>query len=214
MYKFIRPLIFNASSDPETMHRVVMKLLSLAGRWPFCVLERAVFDFQDRHLSQKVFGLEFKNPVGLAGGFDKQAQAVAGLANLGFGFLEIGTVTAQGQMGNPRPRIFRLLKDEALINRMGFNNHGADELAKKLPEVSLSGNKVPLGINIGKTKMTELQDAAKDYLYSFSKLYSLGDYFVVNVSSPNTPGLRQLINRNYLAEILAALSDYRSRQPN
>lgn len=211
MYKLIRPLIFKASSDPETMHRAMMKLLQIAGGiTPLSWLERQMFDFQDERLKQKVFGMEFKNPVGLAGGFDKHAEGLQGLANLGFGFLEIGTVTRFAQPGNPRPRIFRLEQDQALINRMGFNNQGADFLAAKL----LKSKKlnVPLGINLGKSKITDLSQAAQDYLYSFSKLYDYGDYFVVNVSSPNTPGLRQLQDKGFLVDILSGLEDFRAKQ--
>lgn len=155
MYKLVRPLIFKASPDPENMHRVVMGLLRIVGQTaPLGWAERRVFEFHDNKLKQNLFGLNFKNPVGLAGGFDKHAQAITGLANLGFGFLEIGTVTRHAQPGNPRPRIFRLKEDEALINRMGFNNEGADALAKKL---SLSKKlNIPLGINLGKSKITEL----------------------------------------------------------
>jgi len=211
MYKLIRPLIFKASSDPESMHRVVMRLLRMGQSVPgFLWAERQMFGFADDKLRQNLFGLRFNNPVGLAGGFDKHAEAVPALVNLGFGFLEIGTVTKLAQPGNPRPRIFRLANDEALINRMGFNNEGADFLAG-----SLSATKkinIPLGINLGKSKVTELAQAAEDYLYSFSKLYDFGDYFVVNVSSPNTPGLRQLQDKSFLLDIVHGLMDYRAKQ--
>jgi dihydroorotate dehydrogenase len=213
MYKLIRPLIFKASSDPENAHRVVMRLLSMAGGIaPLSWVERRIFDFADARLAQTIFGLNFKNPVGLAGGFDKNAEAVQGLANLGFGFLEIGTITRHGQPGNPRPRIFRLEQDEALINRMGFNNEGADVLASRLSTAILRRMEVPLGINIGKSKITELAQAAEDYLYSFKKLYGYGDYFVINVSSPNTPGLRQLQDKSFLIDILSGLNNYRVQQ--
>ncbi len=212
MYKLFRPLIFKASSDPEDIHRVVMGLLHMVGSIsPLGWAERRVFDFADKRLAQNLFGLNFKNPVGLAGGFDKHGEAILGLANVGFGFLEIGTVTRFGQPGNPRPRIFRLQKDEALINRMGFNNEGADFLASKLSKTKKLT--IPLGINLGKSKVTELANAAEDYLYSFSKLYDYGDYFVVNISSPNTSGLRQLHEKSFLVDILSGLNGYRLRQP-
>lgn len=213
MYKLIRPLVFRASSDPESMHKVVMKLLGIVGSIPpLSWVERQMFTFADGRLRQNVFGLNFKNPVGLAGGFDKHAEALQGFANLGFGFLEIGTVTKLAQPGNPRPRIVRLEADEALINRMGFNNDGADVLAKRLSGIALCQSMAPIGINLGKSKITDLSQAAEDYLYSFSKLYGYGDYFVVNVSSPNTPGLRQLQDKSFLVEILSALNNHRSRQ--
>jgi dihydroorotate dehydrogenase len=182
----------------------------VGGLAPLSHIERSIFDFQDERLEQNIFGLNFKNPVGLAGGFDKHAEALLGFANLGFGFLEIGTVTRHAQPGNPRPRIFRLEGNEALINRMGFNNDGADALSKKLLRAKKIN--IPLGINLGKSKITELAQAAEDYLYSFEKLYDYGDYFVVNVSSPNTPGLRQLQDKSFLMEILSSLNNYRAQQ--
>lgn len=213
MYKLIRPLIFKASSDPETAHRVVTGLLGLIGNTSILSrMQSWVFNFQDPRLQSKVFGLEFKNPVGLAAGFDKNTEAVQGLANLGFGHLEMGTVTRFAQPGNARPRIFRLPEEQALINRMGFNNQGADALSSRLSTLLLRCNRVPLGISLGKSKAVELIDAAQDYLYSFSKLYEQGDYFVVNISSPNTPGLRQLQNKKSLVEILSALNNFRSKQ--
>ena len=211
MYKLIRPLIFKASSDPETMHRAMMRLLHMVGNTaPLSYVERAIFNFSDERLCQNIFGLKFKNPVGLAGGFDKHAEAVEGFVNMGFGFLEIGTVTKLAQPGNPRPRIIRYPLQEALINRMGFNNEGADFLANKLSQAKKVN--IPFGINLGKSKVTELKDAAEDYLYSFSKLYNYGDYFVVNVSSPNTPGLRQLQDKSFLVEIIKGLRDFREKQ--
>ncbi len=188
-----------------------MKLLHMVGSVPpLSWTERMIFNFADERLGQKVFGLDFKNPVGLAGGFDKQAEAGPAFANLGFGFLEVGTITRHAQLGNPRPRIFRLEQDEALINRMGFNNEGADFMVGSL-SVAQKLN-IPLGINLGKSKITELAKAQEDYLYSFSKLYEYGDYFVVNVSSPNTPGLRQLHNKSFLVDILSGLNNHKSKQ--
>jgi dihydroorotate dehydrogenase len=211
MYKLIRPIIFKASSDPESMHRVVMKLLHMGQAVPgFLWTERQIFGFADDRLQQNLLGLRFNNPVGLAGGFDKHAEAVEPLAGLGFGFLEIGTVTKLAQPGNPRPRIIRYELQEGLINRMGFNNEGADFLAQRLMQAKKLN--IPLGINLGKSKVTELKDAAEDYLFSFSKLYNYGDYFVVNVSSPNTPGLRQLQDKSFLVDIVKGLMGYRKNQ--
>ena len=178
----------------------------------FLWAERRIFGFADNKLRQNLFGLRFNNPVGLAGGFGKHAEAIEALAALGFGFLEIGTVTRHAQPGQARPRIFRLEVDEALINRMGFNNLGADVMAERLHGISLHQSIAPIGINLGKSKITELKDAAEDYLYSFSKLYNFGDYFVVNVSSPNTPGLRQLQDKSFLVDILSGLNNYRLKQ--
>jgi len=213
MYKLIRPLLFKASSDPETMHRIVMGLLSIMGNTaPLLWAEKQVFGFENQKLEQNVFGLMFKNPVGLGAGFDKHAEAVKGLIGLGFGHLELGTVTKLAQPGNPRQRIFRLPKDEALINRMGFNNEGADALSRHLSSMVLGQGRLPLGISLGKSKATELHNATEDYLYSFSRLYNVGDYFVVNISSPNTPGLRLLQDKKFLVDILSAINSYRSRQ--
>lgn len=212
MYKqFIRPIIFKLNRDPESIHRVILDLLWLMGSnfitrtW----LENR-FRADDEKLGQTVFGLKFKNPVGLAAGFDKHAQSLWGLAALGFGHIEIGSYTAKAQPGNPRQRVFRLPKDEALINRFGFNNRGADVMARHLSKIK--NLPVPLGINLGKTKVTPLERAAEDYLYSFRKLYDFGGYFAVNVSSPNTPGLRELQDKIFLIDILSGLNNYRSRQ--
>jgi dihydroorotate dehydrogenase len=156
---------------------------------------------------RKVFGLTFPNPVGLAAGFDKNAEALPAWAAMGFGFIEAGTVTARAQPGNPRPRIFRIPESGALINRMGFNNDGADAVAGRLARLKQSGRwpAAPVGLNIGKTKATPLEQATGDYLYSFEKLYSLADYFVLNVSSPNTPGLRTLQNKASLDALFKAV---------
>lgn len=209
MYKLIRPLLFKLFKDPETAHNLALGFLRLAGISPVKNLLTFIFSFKNPILTQKVFGLEFKNPVGLAGGFDKEGNALKGLETLGFGFLEVGTITKNPQIGNPRPRLFRLQKDFAIINRMGFNNKGADALATKLTLLH-SCIKVPVGVSIGKSKITELVNAKDDYLYSFKKLYEHGDYFVVNVSSPNTPGLRELTDKKFLIEIISNLQKYRS----
>ena len=156
-------------------------------------------------LVSKVFGLDFQYPVGLAAGFDKDARWFPQLANLGFSHVEVGTLTGQGQTGNPKPRLFRLPQDRAHINRMGFNNGGCDGAARRLANTRKSQPTDILGINIGKTKVVPVEEATKDYLFSFERLYTFADYFTVNVSSPNTPGLRKLQNREPLIELLSSL---------
>ncbi len=210
MYKIIRPILFKFFKDPETVHHLALYFLKFLGLPGFSSVAQIFTNINDETLKQKVFGLDFKNPVGLAGGFDKEAYAVKGLEALGFGYLEIGTITRYSQPGNPRPRIFRLAADEALINRMGFNNFGADALAQRLSK--LKNLNTPLGISLGKTKITPLEEAAEDYLYSFTKLYDYGDYFAVNISSPNTPGLRDLQDKEHLIEIIQGLANYRAKQ--
>jgi len=163
------------------------------------------FSVNDPRLRVEAFGNEFPNPVGVAAGFDKNAEVPRGLAALGFGHVEVGGVTAEQQPGNPRPRLFRLREDEALINRMGFNNEGADIVGERLDREPLP--EIPVGINIGKSKSTPLAEAPEDYLYTYERVADAGDYFVVNVSSPNTPGLRELQNRAALEEILGTLTD-------
>ncbi|MFD4642318.1 quinone-dependent dihydroorotate dehydrogenase [Lentzea sp. NPDC058436] len=150
-----------------------------------------------------VFGVRFPNPVGLAAGLDKDGRALPAWAALGFGFVEVGTVTWHAQPGNPKPRLFRLREDEAIINRMGFNNAGAQALAAKLDRTSL---KAPLGISLGKSKITPVEDAVQDYLDSLNALKDHGDYYAINVSSPNTPGLRSLQDKGALTELVAALT--------
>ena len=154
----------------------------------------------------KVMGLNFKGPFGMAAGFDKNAEMIKELGQLGFSHVEIGTVTRHAQDGNPKPRLFRLKKDLSLINRMGFNNSGADEVAKRLEKLRSSRAKLPIiGVNIGKSKITELEDAVSDYEYSAEKLAPFSDYLAVNVSSPNTPGLRSLQAIDHLEPILKAV---------
>jgi dihydroorotate dehydrogenase len=155
-----------------------------------------------------VFGLDFANPVGVAAGFDKNAEVPGMLAGLGFGHAEVGAVTAHGQAGNPRPRLFRLPEDHALVNRMGFNNAGADVVGPRLADTDAP---VPLGVNVGKSKTTPLDEAPADYRYSYERTADGGDYFVVNVSSPNTPGLRDLQRRDRLEAILSELLDAGAR---
>ncbi len=167
------------------------------------------FKVEDKKLERKLFGLTFPNPVGLAAGFDKDAKWIDSLAELGFGFIEIGTVTPVGQPGNPKPRLFRLVEDEALINRMGFNNDGVDAAVERIKK---SNHRVPIGGNIGKNKVTPNDKALDDYRITFEKLYDHVDYFAVNVSSPNTPGLRELQGKDVLKRIFETLFEYRSKQ--
>jgi len=177
------------------------------------MLERGFFHapaFTDPRLEQTLFGVKFANPLGLAAGFDKNGRALDYWHRLGFGFVEAGTVTYHAQPGNPKPRMFRLPNDRALINRLGFNNDGARAIATRL---AIAKPQIPIGVNLGKSKITELVNAAKDYEESFRLLHSFGDYFVVNVSSPNTPGLRTLQEKGPLMEILSALRSVDSEKP-
>jgi dihydroorotate dehydrogenase len=184
-----------------------MKGLDLVAALPGIItLMRSYFQVQDPSLSKTVFGLHFPNPVGLGAGFDKNAAHLDGLEMLGFGFVEIGTVTPKPQAGNPQPRLFRIPDQKALINRMGFNNDGVEVIAKRLKErkASTQSNLI-IGGNIGKNKVTENQDAWKDYCTNFIGLEEVVDYFVVNVSSPNTPGLRELQEKEALRKIFTEL---------
>jgi dihydroorotate dehydrogenase len=168
-------------------------------------LFRSRYVVNDPSLKSQVFGLDFQNPVGLAAGFDKDARWFPQLASLGFSHVEVGTLTGQAQAGNPKPRLFRLPADKALINRMGFNNGGCDGAAKRLANTSKAKPTDVLGINIGKTKVVPVEEATQDYLFSFERLFTYADYFTINVSSPNTPGLRTLQNREPLIELLSSL---------
>jgi len=207
----IRPLLFSGlKADPEWVQQQVMQLCAQMERqadrptlhWVQQQIHRSC-SFSDPQLSQKLWGLTFSNPVGLAAGFDKDGVAASVWSSFGFGFAELGTVTYHAQPGNPRPRLFRLPLDQAAINRMGFNNQGAAKMAAVL---RLSRQRrIPIGINLGKSKLTPLDQAVADYLGSFKLLKDLGDYFVVNVSSPNTPGLRSLQATEQLGPILEAL---------
>jgi dihydroorotate dehydrogenase len=201
--RFVRPLLF--SIDPETAHRLTIGSLRAASYVNLAL--RALSVFQPPAEPKKLFGLNFPNPIGLAAGLDKNGVALPAWAALGFGFIEIGTVTAKAQPGNPKPRIFRLPEDDALINRLGFNNDGADTIAHRLTKLHRSGRwpDVPIGINIGKSMSTPLTEASEDYLYSFRLLREFADYIVLNVSSPNTPGLRELQGLDALSELLSAI---------
>jgi len=205
-YESIRPLLFKL--DAERAHRLTLGLLALAGGLPplRLLLTRAL---SARTSSQpvEVFGLRFDNPIGLAAGYDKDGRAIRGLACLGFGHLELGTVTPLPQAGNPRPRIFRLPEDEALINRMGFPNRGLAPLVRRLRR---RPKDVVIGVNIGKGAATPLEAAAEDYLLLLRALYLYADYLVVNVSSPNSPGLRELQDRKHLGKLLRGLDAARA----
>jgi len=202
MYKFFfRPLLFLL--PPETVHSFTMGLLKFFLSIPLMKeLARFIFSLEDERLHRNIMGLNFKNPIGLAAGFDKNAKYLDELACLGFGFIEIGTVTPLPQQGNPKPRLFRLKKDSALVNRMGFNNDGAKAIAERLRKKK---SDVIVGVNIGKNKATPNENAAEDYEKCFRELYDVADYFVVNVSSPNTPGLRELQEKEPLKNILTGL---------
>jgi dihydroorotate dehydrogenase len=198
--RLVGPLLF--SLDPETAHHLAISALRCAASFPPAL--RALRTFQPQPKPKTLFGVTFPHPVGLAAGFDKNGVALPAWAALGFGFIEIGTVTAQAQPGNPRPRIFRFPQEQALINRLGFNNDGADVVAERLSKLRKSGNwpTIPVGINIGKSKVTPLDRAAEDYVYSFQRLAPLADYIALNVSSPNTPGLRSLQESEALSFLL------------
>jgi dihydroorotate dehydrogenase len=203
--RFVRPALFSVSA--ETAHDLAIKSLRAVSNVPAVL--RQLERFAPRPLPKTVFGLTFPNPVGLAAGFDKNGVAVPAWAALGFGFVEVGTVTAKAQPGNPKPRIFRYREHGALVNRLGFNNDGADVVAERLSELRGSGRwpAIPVGINLGKSKVTPIEHAVDDYLYSFRLLAPLADYVVLNVSSPNTPGLRSLQEHDALQQLLGAVAN-------
>lgn len=209
MYKFlIRPFLF--LFDPEAVHHFVFRFLKTLFKFPGIKnFTTSIYNVSDNHLSKKIMGLHFKNPVGLAAGFDKDAKLYDELSAFGFGFIEIGTVTPKPQSGNEKPRMFRLPKDKALINRMGFNNDGADAAAKRLRK---RNSKVIIGGNIGKNKNTANENAIADYEYCFNELHDAVDYFVVNVSSPNTPGLRALQEKEPLTALLQHLQNLNAQK--
>lgn len=203
MYKLIlKPLFF--LFDPEFVHHTVFKLIKISNKIPgISKLIRSIYVVKDKRLERHLFGLTFPNPVGLAAGFDKDAKLYHELSNFGFGFIEIGTLTPKPQVGNPKKRMFRLTEDKGLINRLGFNNEGVRSAINRLKK-----NKgVLIGGNIGKNKTTPNQNAVKDYVYCFNMLFDYVDYFVVNVSSPNTPNLRELQDRGNLKRLLSTLSN-------
>lgn len=201
LYRALRPLLFTLPA--ETAHTITTTALRGIQRTPLVHALDTLYTVSDPRLSVDAFGIQFPNPVGVAAGFDKNAQISRALASLGFGHVEIGGVTKVAQPGNDRPRLFRLPADHAIINRMGFNNHGADRIAERLEDTTLPA--IPLGVNIGKSKQTPLEEAASDYTYTYNQLAAFGDYFVLNVSSPNTPGLRSLQQKEPLARIITEL---------
>ncbi len=199
--------------NPEKAHHVVTGgLRTFTKVWGAKSLIRSIYAVNDPRLEREVFGLKFKNPVGLAAGFDKNAEYIDDMAKFGFGFIEIGTVTPKPQPGNDKPRMFRLVSDNALINRMGFNNQGADVAAGRLQYLK-NKEGVIIGGNIGKNKITPNEDAVNDYIYCFHALYDYVDYFVVNVSSPNTPGLRDLQEKEPLMQLLNRLQELNRVKP-
>ena len=202
-----RPLLFGLTgSDPEWAHTMTIGLLRrLGGFGPYLAAARSLVALQDQVLERQVCGIRFPNPVGLAAGFDKDGVAVPALAALGFGFVEVGTVTLRPQRGNPRPRLFRLPENRALINRMGFNNAGVPALARQLR--CIWPPKVPVGVSLGKNKSTPKDRAADDYCQALRLVHPYLDYFAVNVSSPNTPGLRNLQDRAMLDDLLVRLQE-------
>ena len=204
----LRPLLFHV--EPEKIHECALHALSIASSLP--LLNRTA---QEPALRREVFGLSFPNPVGLAAGFDKNGIAIPALAALGFGSVEIGTVTALAQPGNPKPRMFRVPESEAIINRLGFNNRGAATMAERLQTLRQSTQwpTIPVGINIGKSRVVPLENAVEDYLKSLRLLREHGDYFVLNVSSPNTPGLRSLQDPAALGPLCARLREELAQRP-
>lgn len=206
MYSIIRSLLFRL--DPETAHSLSLGLVGVSGRIPLVrALLRRLFSVPSKPVD--VFGLKFANPVGLAAGYDKDGTGWRGLASLGFGHIEVGTVTVQSQPGNPKPRLFRLIEDEAVINRMGFPGRGSDYVSRQLAGKRPPG--IVLGVNIGKNKDTPLERAAEDYVQLVEQFASLADYLAVNVSSPNTVGLRRLQARQALDDLLGEIQTSRRR---
>ncbi|WKV10711.1 quinone-dependent dihydroorotate dehydrogenase [Marivirga harenae] len=209
MYKsIIRPLLFQLSA--EKAHHLTFSLTKLLFNFPGVKsLNRSLFQVKSPKLEQELFGLKFPNPVGLAAGFDKDAKLIDELASLGFGFIEIGTITPKAQSGNPKPRLFRLTEDHGIINRMGFNNQGIEQAIERLKKRK---SDIIIGGNIGKNKVTANEEAFNDYEKCFLQLYPYVDYFVVNVSSPNTPGLRELQEKEPLMQLLNHLMELNQKQ--
>lgn len=204
MYKLLlRPIFF--LFDPEKVHYFVFKLIRFTNAIPgVSAINRSIFSVNDKKLERELFGLKFKNPVGIAAGFDKNAVLYNELENYGFGFLEVGTATPKPQVGNPKKRLFRVKQDQALINRMGFNNMGADVIAKNLKNKK---TKLIIGGNIGKNTATPNDEALADYIYNFEALHDVVDYFVVNVSCPNVKNLTKLQDTDFLTELLFKLKE-------
>jgi len=210
MYKIlIRSILF--WFDPEKVHHFTFKFIRFLNKIPLVPsLIKSIYLIEDKRLEKQLFGLTFKNPVGLAAGFDKDAKLFNELSNFGFGFIEIGTLTPKPQKGNPKKRLFRLKTDSAIINRMGFNNGGVFEAVERLKK----NNSVLIGGNIGKNKITPNEHAVDDYLICFEALFDYVDYFVVNVSSPNTPNLRELQDKEPLTRLLCTLKSENSKKEN
>ena len=206
MYKSIlRPFLF--SLDPEKAHHLTFSLLKNFGGFGKLFLPKPI---EDSHLEREVFGIKFKNPVGLAAGLDKNAVAFEEFADLGFGFVEIGTLTPKAQPGNDKKRLFRLIEDSGIINRMGFNNDGVEAAVERLKK----NKNIIIGGNIGKNKTTPNENAVDDYKICFEKLFDYVNYFVVNVSSPNTPNLRELQDKEPLTKLLGELQELNSKKQN
>jgi dihydroorotate dehydrogenase len=210
MYKLIRKILF--LFDAERVHHFTFSMLKFGFKLPFVSsIVRSQFVVNDKKLERNLFGLAFKNPVGLAAGFDKNGVLFNELSNYGFGFIEVGTVTPKPQPGNPKKRLFRLKKDIGIINRMGFNNDGVEVLAKRLRNKRTD---IIIGGNIGKNKVTPNQNAVDDYISCFNTLFDVVDYFVVNVSSPNTPNLRDLQEKEPLTNLLKRLQQENDTKPS
>jgi len=209
MYQLFKPFLF--LMPPEMAHYFTVRLLQFFCRLPFVGkwIENA-YTYQSSALEREVLGLKFKNPIGLAAGFDKDGRYFREMSKLGFGFIELGTVTPVAQLGNPKPRLFRLPADEALVNRMGFNNNGVEALVEELKKGKPKG--LIIGGNIGKNKNTPNETAVEDYILSFRALFPFVDYFAVNISSPNTPNLRALQEKEPLTLLLAALQTENQKQ--
>lgn len=206
MYKiFVRPFLFLL--DAEKAHYFTFSLIRVLSKLGFSTLFRSLYSNDEKGLEREVFGLKFKNPVGLAAGFDKDARLYNEFSDFGFGFVEIGTLTPKPQGGNPKPRLFRLKADQAIINRMGFNNSGVFDAVDRLKKK----HRVLVGGNIGKNKVTPNDEATKDYLICLDALFDYVDYFAVNVSSPNTPGLRELQDKEPLTALLKELKKENSK---
>lgn len=209
MYKLLRSFLF--LFDPEKIHDTTAKLIRINLSIPGAkFIWTKLFRVEDERLKKTLFGIDFKNPVGLAAGFDKNASMYDDLAYCGFGFIEVGTVTPKGQLGNEKPRLFRLKEDAAIINRMGFNNNGVENAVENLRKRK---TKIIIGGNIGKNKVTPNEDATSDYVKTFNALFDYVDYFVVNVSSPNTPNLRELQEKEPLTKLLKTLQELNSTKP-
>jgi dihydroorotate dehydrogenase len=205
----IKPLLFRL--DAEKAHHITFKLVKLMHRIPLVgAINKRIYGTNNSSLERTVFGLKFKNPVGLAAGFDKDAKLINEWGNYGFGFVEIGTITPKPQVGNEQPRLFRLVNDSAIINRMGFNNEGVDAAIARLKNRDAS---IIIGGNIGKNKHTPNEDAVNDYVFCFEALFNYVDYFVVNVSSPNTPNLRALQDKEPLQQLLSTLQQLNVLKP-